>query len=178
MVGISVLCSHSATLIVPVNPGLVPRYKIFLSFPGEPLHHIEPMLRKVDPIGLLCIGQAMGYPPRGEETKLGVVQNSENCRPWREEGLTDLAAERMRLPLKKSENCITKIVLRGPFWPLVILDSLPACLKSRYLLLDNPKAQCILVITLFKFGDDLCVPFPAKTIVSDEGSLLKQEGHS
>jgi hypothetical protein len=84
----------------------------------------------------------------------------------------------MRLPLKKSENCITKIVLRGPFWPLVILDSLPACSKSRCLLLDNLKGHCILVITLFKVGDDLCVRFPAKTIVLNYGSLLEQEGHS
>jgi hypothetical protein len=34
------------------------------------------------------------------------------------------------------------------------------------------------VITLFKSGDDLCAHFPAKTIVSNHGSLLKQEGHS
>jgi hypothetical protein len=32
--------------------------------------------------------------------------------------------------------------------------------------------------TLFRFGDDLCVHFPAKTIVSNHGSLLKQEGYS
>jgi hypothetical protein len=31
---------------------------------------------------------------------------------------------------------------------------------------------------LFKFGDDLCIRFPAKTIVSNRGSLLEQEGHS
>jgi hypothetical protein len=113
------------------------------------------MLRKLDPIDLLRIGQAMGYPPRGEETKPEVVQKSENCRPWREEGLTDLAGGRMRLLLKKSENCITKIVLTGAFWPLVIPDSLPACSKSRCPLLNSPKAHCILVITLIKFGDDL-----------------------
>jgi hypothetical protein len=81
----------------------------------------------------------------------------------------------MRLLLKKSENCITKIVLRGPSWPLV---SLPACSKSRCPLLDSPKAQCIMVITWFKFDDDLCVRFPAKTIVSNHGSLLEQEGQS
>jgi hypothetical protein len=84
----------------------------------------------------------------------------------------------MRLILKKSENSITKIVLRGPSWPLVILDSLPACSKSRCPLLDSPKAQSILVITLFKFGDDLCVLFRAKTIVSNHGWLLEQEGES
>jgi hypothetical protein len=84
----------------------------------------------------------------------------------------------MRLLLKKSENCITKIILRGPFWPLVILNSLPACSKSRYPLLDSPKAQCILVITLFKFCDDLCVRFPTTTIVLHHGSLLEQDGHS
>jgi hypothetical protein len=84
----------------------------------------------------------------------------------------------MRLLLKKSENCITKIVLSGPLWPLIILDSLPACSKSRCPLLDSRRAQCILVITLFKFGDDLCVRFPAKTIVSNHGSLLEREGHS
>jgi hypothetical protein len=84
----------------------------------------------------------------------------------------------MSLLLKKSENCITRIVLRGPSWPLVILNSLLACSKSRCQLLDSPKVQCILVITLFKFGDDLCVRFPAKTIVSKHGSLLEQEGHS
>jgi hypothetical protein len=31
------------------------------------------MLRKLDPVGLLRIGQAMEYPPRGEETKPDVV---------------------------------------------------------------------------------------------------------
>jgi hypothetical protein len=82
------------------------------------------------------------------------------------------------LLLKKSENCITKNVLRGPSWPLAILDSLPACSKSRCPLLDSPKAQCILVITLFKFRDDLCARFPAKTIASNHGSLLEQEDHS
>jgi hypothetical protein len=82
------------------------------------------------------------------------------------------------LLLNKSDNCITKIVLRAPFWSLVILDSLPACSKSRCQLLDNPKAQCILMIALFKFGDDLCVRFPVKTIVSNHGSLLEQEEHS
>jgi hypothetical protein len=73
------------------------------------------MLRKLDPIGPLRIEQAMGYPLRGEEMKPEVVQNSENCRPWRVEGLTHLAGGRMRLLLMKSENCITKIVLRGPY---------------------------------------------------------------
>jgi hypothetical protein len=96
-------------------------------------------LRNLDPIGLLHIGQAMAYPPRGEETKPEVVQNSENCRPWRVEGLADLAGGRMRLLLKKPENCITKIVLMGPSWPLIILDSLTACSKSRCPLLDSPK---------------------------------------
>jgi hypothetical protein len=84
----------------------------------------------------------------------------------------------MRLLLKKSENCITKIVLRVPSWPLVIIDCLPACSKSRCPLLDSPKAQSIPAITLFKFGDDLCVRFPAKTIVSNHGSLLEEEGCS
>jgi hypothetical protein len=84
----------------------------------------------------------------------------------------------MRLLLKKSENCITKIVLRVPSWPLVIPDSLSACSKSRCPFLDSPKAQCISVITLFKFGDDLCIRFPVETIVSNHVSLLKQEGHS
>jgi hypothetical protein len=31
---------------------------------------------------------------------------------------------------------------------------------------------------LFKFGDDLCVYFSAKTIVSNDGSVLEQDGHS
>jgi hypothetical protein len=84
----------------------------------------------------------------------------------------------MALPLKKSENCITKIVVRGPFWPLIILDSLAACSKSRCPLLDSPKAQGILVITLFKFGHNLCVRFPAKRIVSNHGLLLEQKGRS
>jgi hypothetical protein len=120
----------------------------------------------------------MEYPPRGEEMKPEVVKNSEDCRPWRVEVLIDLAGGRMRLLLKKSENCIAKIVLRGPSWPLVILNSLTACSKSRCPLLDSPMVQCIMMITLFKFGDDLCVRFPAKTIVSNHGSLLEQEGHS
>jgi hypothetical protein len=171
------LCPHSATLIVPVNPGLIGSYKIFLLFRVEPLHHIEYMLRKLDPIGLLRTGQAMGYSPRDEETKPEVVQNSENCRPWRVEGVTDLAGGRMRLLLNKSENCITKIVLRELSWPLVILGSLPVRSKSRCPLLDSPKAQCILAITLFKFRNDLCVRFPAKTIVSNHRSMLEQEGH-
>jgi hypothetical protein len=81
----------------------------------------------------------------------------------------------MRLLLKKSENCITKIVLRERSWPLVILDGPAACSKSRCPLVDSPKAECILVITLFKFGDDLCLCFPAKTIVSNHGSLLEQK---
>jgi hypothetical protein len=84
----------------------------------------------------------------------------------------------MTLLLKKYENCITKIVLRGHFWPLIILDSLSACSKSRCPLLDIPKVQCILTITLFKFGDDVCARFPAKAIVSNHASLLEQEGHS
>jgi hypothetical protein len=166
------------TLIVPVNPGLVPSYKIFLLFRAEPLHQIEHILTMLDPIGLLRIGQAMGYPPRGQETKADVVQNSENCSPWGMEGLTDLAGERMRLLLRKPENLITKIVLREPFWPLLILDSLSACSKSRCPFLDSPKAQCILVINLFKFGDDLCVRSPARTILSNRGSRLEQEKHS
>jgi hypothetical protein len=100
-------------LIVPVNPEVVSSYKIFLLFRAEPLHHIEHMLRKLDAIGLQRIGQAMSYPPRGEEMKPGVVQNTRNCCPWRVEDLTDLTGARMRLLLKKSENCSTKIVLRG-----------------------------------------------------------------
>jgi hypothetical protein len=84
----------------------------------------------------------------------------------------------MRLLFMRSENCTIKGVLRGLFWPLVILDSLPAYSKSRCPLLDSPKAQCVLVITLFKFGDDLWVRLPAKTKVSNHGSLLEQEGHS
>jgi hypothetical protein len=31
---------------------------------------------------------------------------------------------------------------------------------------------------LVKFGDDLCVRFPAKIIMSNHGSLAEQEGHS
>jgi hypothetical protein len=104
-------------LIVPVNPGLVPSYKIFLLDRAEPLHHIEHMLRQFDPIGLLCIRHAMGYPRRGEETKPEVVQNSQNCRPWRQEGLADLVGGCMRLLPKKSENCITKIVMRAILAP-------------------------------------------------------------
>jgi hypothetical protein len=42
---------------------------------------MEHMLKKLDPIGLPPIGQAMAYPRRGEETKPEVVQNEENCRP-------------------------------------------------------------------------------------------------
>jgi hypothetical protein len=99
------------------------------------------MLRKLDPISLLRIGEAMGYLPRGEEMKPEVVQNEENSRPWRVEDLIDLAGERMRLLLMKSENCITKIVPTAPSWPLVIVDSLTACSKSRCPLLDSPKAQ-------------------------------------
>jgi hypothetical protein len=53
------------------------------------------MLRKLDPIGFLRIGQPMGYPPQGEETKPEVVQNWENCHPWQVEGLADLAGGRM-----------------------------------------------------------------------------------
>jgi hypothetical protein len=34
------------------------------------------------------------------------------------------------------------------------------------------------VISMFKSGDDLCVRFPAKTIVSNRGSLLEQDVHS
>jgi hypothetical protein len=78
----------------------------------------------------------------------------------------------MRLLLKKSENCITKIILRARFWPLAILDSLTACSKSRCPPLDSPKAQCILVITLFKFGDDLCVRFLVKMNRLDDHVLL------
>jgi hypothetical protein len=136
------------------------------------------MLRKFDPIGLLRIGETMEYPLRGEEMKPEVIQNSENCHPWSAEGLADLAGGRMRLLLKKSEKCITKIVLMVPSWPLIILDSLPTSSKSCCPLLDSPKAQCILVITLFKFGDDLCGRFPARTIVSNHRSLLEWEGYS
>jgi hypothetical protein len=55
------------------------------------------MLRKIDLIGLLGIGQAMKYAPRSAEMKPEVVQNSENCRPWPVESLIDLAGGRMRL---------------------------------------------------------------------------------
>jgi hypothetical protein len=72
------------------------------------------MLRKLDPISLLRIGQAIEYRHRVEETNPEVVQNRENCPLWRVEGLTDLAGGRMRFLLKKSENCITKIIMRGP----------------------------------------------------------------
>jgi hypothetical protein len=34
------------------------------------------------------------------------------------------------------------------------------------------------VIILFEFGNNLCVRFPAKTIVSNYGSLLEQESDS
>jgi hypothetical protein len=84
----------------------------------------------------------------------------------------------MRFLLKKSENCPIKIVLRAPFWPLVILDSLPACSKSRCPLLDSRKARFILVTALFEFGDDLYIRFLVKTIVSNHGSLPEQESHS
>jgi hypothetical protein len=73
------------------------------------------MLKKLDPIGFLRIGKAMGYPRPSGETEPEVVQNSENCRPWRVEGLIDLAGGRMRLFLKKSENYITKIAVRDIF---------------------------------------------------------------
>jgi hypothetical protein len=136
------------------------------------------MLRKLDLGGLLRNGHAMVCPPGGEETKSKVVQNSENRRPWRVEGLTDLARGRISLLVKKSENCITKIVLRGLSRPLVILNSLPACSKSRCPRFNRRTVQGILVITLFKFGGDLCVRFPVKTRVSNHGSLLEQEGHS
>jgi hypothetical protein len=59
-----------------------------------------------------------------------------------------------------------------------MLGILAARSKSRCPLLDNPKAQCILVRALFKFGNDLCVRFPAKAIGLNHGSLLEQEGHS
>jgi hypothetical protein len=75
--------------------------------------------------------------------------------------------------LKKWENCIAKIVLKGPSWPLVVLGSLPPCSKSRCPLLDSQDAQCI----LFEIGDNLCIRFPAKTIVSNHGSLLEKGGH-
>jgi hypothetical protein len=149
-----------------------------LLFRAESLHHIEHILRELDPISVLRIGQAMGSPPQGEDTKAEVIQNSENCRPWPVEDLTDLVGGRMRLLLNKSENCIIKIVLSGRSWTLVILDSLLACSKSRCPLLDSPKAHCILVITLFKFGEDLCARLPVKTIVLNHGSLLEQEGYS
>jgi hypothetical protein len=61
----------------------------------------------------------------------------------------------MRWLLTKSENCITKIVLMLSFWPLVIIASLAACPKSRCPLLDSPKEQCILLITLHKFAHEL-----------------------
>jgi hypothetical protein len=113
------------------------------------------MLRKLGPIGLVLIRQAMVYPARGEETKPDVVQNSENLRPCQVEGLIDLSGGRIRLFLEKSKNCITKIVLKGLSWPLVTFDSLPASSKSRCPLLDSQEAHCILMITLFKLGDDL-----------------------
>jgi hypothetical protein len=84
----------------------------------------------------------------------------------------------MRLSLDKSENRTMKIVLRRPSWPLIILDSLPACSKSRCPLLDGPEAQCILVTTLSKLSDDFCVGLPAKTRVPDHGSLREKEGCS
>jgi hypothetical protein len=68
--------------------------------------------------------------------------------------------------------------MREPSWPLVILDSLSACLTSHCELLDSPKAQCILVIVFFKFGDNLYVRLPVKAIVSNYGSLLEREGDS
>jgi hypothetical protein len=84
----------------------------------------------------------------------------------------------MTLLLKKSENCITKIVLSGSYWPLIILNSLAACSKYHCPVPDSPKAQCILVTTWLKFGDDFYVRFPAKRIVLNHGSLPEQERHS
>jgi hypothetical protein len=34
------------------------------------------------------------------------------------------------------------------------------------------------VITLFKFGDDLCIRIPTKAVASNHGSLLEKEGYS
>jgi hypothetical protein len=92
--------------------------------------------------------------------------------------LTDLTGGRIRLSFEKSENCISKIILKGLSWPFIILDSLQAWSKSCCPLLDSAEAQCILVMTLFMFGDGLYVGLPAKTIVSNHGSLLEKEVHS
>jgi hypothetical protein len=66
----------------------------------------------------------------------------------------------------------------GPSQPRVILDSLPVCSQSPCPFVVNSEARCILVMILFKFGDDLLVRFPAKTIASNHGPVLKKVRHS
>jgi hypothetical protein len=65
---------------------------MFLLFGTEPLPHIQHVMRKLDLFGLLLVGQAMGYPSRGEEAPK-VVQISENHRPWPVDCPTDIAGE-------------------------------------------------------------------------------------
>jgi hypothetical protein len=113
-----------------------------------------------------------------KKQSLGLSKTRKLVVSGEQRAFADLAWGRTRLSLEKSENHTTKTVLRGLSWALVILASLPTCSKARCPFVDGPEAQCILVVTMFKFGDDLYVGLPAKTMVSNHGSLLEKESYS
>jgi hypothetical protein len=51
----------------------------------------------------------MRDPLHCEITQAEFIDDSDNCRFWREESPADLFRRRLRLSLEKRENCITEV---------------------------------------------------------------------
>jgi hypothetical protein len=79
--------------------------------------------------------------------------------------------------LKKTENSIAKIRLRGSSGSIVVFNVVLPGAKSGGLLLHGPETECIQAITPRKFGSDLLIRFPAENEISDDRSMLQQERH-
>jgi hypothetical protein len=79
--------------------------------------------------------------------------------------------------LKKTENSIAKIRLRGLSRSIVVFNVVLPGAKSDRPLLHGPETERIPAITLRKFDSDLLIRFPAKNEISDDRSLLQQERH-
>jgi hypothetical protein len=81
----------------------------------------------------------------------------------------------VRVFLKKTENSVAKIRLRGSSESIAVFNVVLPGAKSGRPLLHGPETECIQDITLHKFGSDLLIRFPAKNEISDDMSLLQQE---
>jgi hypothetical protein len=79
--------------------------------------------------------------------------------------------------LKKTENNIAKIRLRGSSGSIIIFNVVLPGAKSGRPLLHGTETECIQAMTLRKFDSDLLIRFPAKNEISDDRSLLQQKRH-